>query len=94
MKLCHVAALALVGWYLMLPPPSFHKDTSLPPSPDSEAVLSKWSTVGTSNTVGECKTEMARRQRQAERAENTKVEKSWKGAFLCIASDDPRLKVK
>jgi hypothetical protein len=94
MKLRHAAALSLVGWYLMLPPARFHKDTSLPPSPDYEAVFSKWNTVGTFNTVSECKAEMSRRQREADRVENTKVEKAWKGVFQCIASDDPRLKEK
>jgi len=94
MKLRHTAALALVGWYLMLPPARFHKDTSLPHSPDYEAVLSKWSTVGTLDTLRECKAEMSRRQREADRMENTEVEKAWKGAFQCITSDDPRLKGK
>jgi hypothetical protein len=38
MKPSHAAALALVGWYLMVPPPVFH--SSMPV--DLDAPLSKW----------------------------------------------------
>jgi hypothetical protein len=40
MNLCHAAALALVGWYLMAPP--YRRDGSL----DLNAPLSEWSQLG------------------------------------------------
>ena len=47
----HAAALALVGWYLMVPPPRDHK-TGLP---DFQAALTDWSVEQSFNTADECR---------------------------------------
>jgi hypothetical protein len=56
MKLSHTAALALVGWYLMVPP-----QIPLPGgklgigAPDTNAPLSEWSILDTFDSATECK---------------------------------------
>jgi hypothetical protein len=49
MKPRHAAALALVGWYLMVPPIISHA-----PKPDLSAPKSKWSAYGPFSSQGEC----------------------------------------
>ena len=56
MNPCHAAALALVGWYLMLPPLQFvgpGNDYSLA-IVDSAAPLSQWLPMMTFKTLQEC----------------------------------------
>ena len=78
MKLHHAAALALVGWYLMMPlPPIAHNTRSINPDSLFAAPLSRWSIIRTFPTQKECET-----YRDANPME------------LCVASDDPRLKEK
>jgi hypothetical protein len=106
MNLRHAAAFALVGWYLVMPPPL----TSNPNKPDLIAPLSKWIVREQFDTASKCKksrqvvtplehdpnfqpaAETAARQQ----GQVFSVEK-WR-AFAepqkCIASDDPRLKAK
>jgi hypothetical protein len=50
MKPRHVAALTLVGWYLMVPPPVLH--SSLPV--DLDAPLSKWRLFSMHKSAAEC----------------------------------------
>jgi hypothetical protein len=75
------AALTLVGWYLMVPPmheSGFWSRFGMRFG-DTNAPLSRWSIVGTFNTVRECEaalSERTARQREAR----------------CVASDDSRLK--
>ena len=47
MKPRHAAALALVGWYLMVPPVDGK-------SVDSDAPLSKWTVYATSDSARKC----------------------------------------
>jgi hypothetical protein len=56
MRLCHVAALALVGWYLMVPPPYFEKyATSLGLwQVNEDAPISQWGTVRNYDSASEC----------------------------------------
>jgi hypothetical protein len=49
MKLCHAAAVALVGWYLMLPP--VRPDGSV----NANAPLLKWKTSKTYDTADDRK---------------------------------------
>ena len=49
MKLHHAAALALMGWYLMLPP-----DPKTGTPPDTTAPLNTWRSEGTFETAREC----------------------------------------
>ena len=60
MKLRHTAALALVGWYLMMPP-----------YPKVDEPLNKWSISKAFKTAQDCNAE---KQRRAE--ENSKILKA------------------
>ncbi len=51
----HAAALALVGWYLMMPPPQFDPATHLPNGgPNLDAPLSDWRNEGSFDSAKEC----------------------------------------
>ena len=65
MNLRHAAALALVGWYLMLPPLTKRGPDSYDLPPDTSAPISKWtysSVLDHFDTEEECKTELTNRQ--------------------------------
>lgn len=60
MKLCHAAAFALVGWYLMLPPPHTEYAQSgqiLDVRADDEAPLSEWAIARSYDTAAQCMAE-------------------------------------
>ncbi len=88
MNLRHAAALALVGWYLMVPPPD-HPD----------APLALWTHPLRYDTAEECE---ANRKRILENAKhgplplsfNREREVELASLRKCIATDDPRLKEK
>jgi hypothetical protein len=88
MKLLHIAALASVGWYLMIPPPT-SSDRSMV---DLNAPLSKWRVFSPYGNAAECA------QGQVKYAALTgKRDILQHRQFIaaqCIASDDPRLKEK
>jgi hypothetical protein len=99
MNLRHAAALALVGWYLMMPPP----DNVGSLRRFWEGSLAGWSIKSSFDSSKEC--ESARQKeladahasipREGELADNGVI--TDKGVFipltlLCIATDDPRLK--
>jgi hypothetical protein len=95
MKPRHAAALALVGWYLMLPPTHLSNGHLVG---DTKTPFSDWTTLGSFDTAHEC----AKYQ--------MKLIHSAKGQVYvrpftyelpidpvysqCVASDDPRLKEK
>jgi hypothetical protein len=101
----HAAALALVGWYLMVPPAG-----------DNTATLKYWLQEGSFDTAKECEAgQLAYRNHydhMSERDWNTwdewysqkykhHLDKAILGLFqdsadhsLCVSSDDPRLKEK
>lgn len=88
MKPCYDAALALAGWYLMVPPssPGHLGDTTAP--------LSKWEVASVHDSASECaEQERKLRSLAAEMGKNNPpiVYRQYKAA-QCIASDDPRLK--
>ena len=56
-KIRHVAALAFVGWYLMMPPDS----AKIPHEVDSDAPLSHWIVVATFDTEDNCEKVLAGR---------------------------------
>jgi hypothetical protein len=78
MKPSHAAALALVGWYLMVPPvqqapwtvsilralgyKTYMDDPKLAHQPDRDASLSRWDTLETFETLEGCKAKLAQRQ--------------------------------
>jgi hypothetical protein len=82
MKLRHTALLALVGWYLIVPPLKSPGSMAV----DESAPLTKWRIFKSFDSVKEC---------EALRAKITQGEKGTEfyAAILtsaCVASDDPR----
>jgi hypothetical protein len=96
MKLRHATALALVGWYLMLPPKS-----GWPVSYDTAAPLPTWAREGHYLSLTECtkrKTEILKEVCQTPPAFDRDV---WsescaaaRTALRCVSTNDPRLKPK
>jgi hypothetical protein len=102
----HTAALAFVGWYLMMPPDS----AKVPHSVDSEAPLSHWITVATFDTSENCEKALA--ELQSKNQDPIELDKTGKLQRLrkrgpdpalgrarainagCVESDDFRLKGK
>jgi hypothetical protein len=104
MKTRHAAALALVGWYLMVPPmlggnPPIHPT----PQPDVNAPLGSWLVVDVFDTAAQCKVALASvrevpsnlNARKLTAKQLTEIQKSQKGFWAssnrCVASNDPRL---
>jgi hypothetical protein len=87
MKLYHAAALALISWYLIVPPA---KSTG---EPDLQAPFSKWETDGSYDTAQAChKRYQADVHRALTFGKRIGHEVSSRiQAEECIASDDPRL---
>ncbi len=108
MKLRHAAALALVGWYLMMPP---LKGKSVV----ADAPLSAWKIVDRFDTAADCENSSSSLLKQAkktasqeerdfkansDRSNSQNLETIQQLYFLqvvvplqeCIATDDPRLK--
>jgi hypothetical protein len=83
MKPHHAAALALVGWYLMMPSGDH----------PTEAHISHWLKVQTFDSAAECS---SRRWDILSEASANKDDFRLRTAraMRCIASDDPRLKDK
>ncbi len=102
----HVAALAFMGWYLMMPPDS----TKVPHSVDSAAPLSRWSIVVSFDTSESCEKALA--DLQSKERDPIELDTTGKLRRLhkrepdpaleiarainsgCVASDDFRLKRK
>jgi hypothetical protein len=102
MKLCHAAALALVGWYLMMPPLIWEeKEIGAHPLAfhiDFDAPISKWDTLGSFDSAEQCQDEGAKRVADLldpkkhllpTRPDDPLLKRAQ--AQLCIASDDVRL---
>jgi hypothetical protein len=93
MKVRHAAALALVGWYLVLPPMNSWKGL---PWIDRNAPLSKWQQRAAFNSAKDC--EVARKKHETDFALAVKsanhISSPIDDGARCVASDDPRLKPK
>lgn len=98
MKLRHAAALALVGWYLMLPPLPIGQT-----EPDARAPLGDWYILEPFDAASVCQSELVqiadtksdRRKKLLVDQVNDKQRRYLASAFpkaQCIATDDPRLK--
>jgi hypothetical protein len=90
MKLRHAAALALVGWYLMLPPFSLSPSRKI--VADLRKPLSQWVSFGNYDTAVDCNKEIDAMDQRAinwAREHGTKLDLAH---AQCIATDDPRLK--
>ena len=100
MDLSRVAALALVGWYLMVPP--VHRPKREPAYVDEHAAYQDWRILQDFKTADECDAGRTRAQSVAENgnlaAGVVDVDPSlWLTRIAeaeCIAFDDPRLKAK
>lgn len=83
MKLHRAVALALVGWYLMLPLVKDGKIRDLP--------VQFWSHVDSFDSANECRDAAYQLiEREKRRGDTDKITAAM--TFECIASDDPRLK--
>jgi hypothetical protein len=98
MKPPHAAALALVAWYLMVPPL-----VNAPNKIDMEAPLASWKEYQTFDTSEECDKALFSAHAKYEHTASAPLGSIKKGtrAFAlqmtfaqCISSDDPRLKAK
>jgi len=104
MKPREAAALALLGWYLMFPPPAMNTKNSVV---DVDAPIGKCTIWASYDAVKDCEAERSKKQQEflrlfqeALRSEKDPRNSSPRTAsfFLtrdmtaCIATDDPRLK--
>ena len=95
MKIHHAAALALVGWYLMMPP-FVNRSNGLTVA-DPKAPLPQWSTFGSSDSAAECEQQRIYNIDRSKGLPQTPANVAVADQMLhaaCIASDDPRLKEK
>ena len=89
MKLHHAAALAVVGWFLMMPPTS--KDF---PMGHTDAPLTEWlKKPATYRNKAECEHVLDKQIRLANARNRQLAVKFYKQA-QCVSDDDPRLKPK
>jgi hypothetical protein len=96
MNLRHATALALVGWYLMCPPPD---DSTFPSfALDVDAPVSKWWRAKSFDTAADCQEDLRRENREhaAEAVDHPTNLRERTALALklgeCISTDDPRLK--
>ena len=93
MKLHHFAALALLGWYLMLPPASSLDPDS--PTYLAKASLSQWKTVKQYDSKLECEEQAEILHVYAKQEPNSQDWARYPRSYAeCLATDDPRLKSK
>jgi len=98
MRLSHAAALAMIGWYLMVPPHRICLTCSDYFQPRAQNLpLAEWETANHFDTLAECEASLdwkvkhnSRRFRLIKRARISYIAKYG----LCVASDDLRLKEK
>jgi hypothetical protein len=96
MKLRHAAALALVGWYLMVPPPKVAGRLLV----DLDAPLSKWTVYNPYETAAECAQghvdfgKKIKENLTKEPTQDNKMQYQQIISAQCIASNDPRLNSK
>jgi hypothetical protein len=92
MKSRHATALALFGWYLMIPPGRSQQDSA----PDADAPFNEWSIQASFDTAVECEKERNKFRSGVHIKAGQKLSSSSMMLLdmECIASDDPRLKEK
>jgi hypothetical protein len=96
MRPSQAAAIALIGWYLMVPPQADHQGT-LTTVPDTAAPLGTWTVEHSFDTAAECEKRLNQWRAQGHAQEKSKDgTATWdinrRIAANCIATDDPRLK--
>jgi hypothetical protein len=86
MNFRHATALALVGWYLMVPP-GHNKAV------DTNAPLSRWAMFLSFDTAKECERAGDKLRAMFRDSPEFKSQgQQLSEAVVCVASDDPRLK--
>ena len=87
MKRCHAGVSALLAWYLMAPPAS----QAAKHIPDT-APVATWKIVGTFDTAAQCRTAWESHINEVHHTDQAalKIVES----FMCVSSNDPRLKSK
>jgi hypothetical protein len=86
----HAAALSIVGWYLLTPPVSVPEKRLV-----FEAPLSQWDIDSSYDSARECNEGLLFGARNpGNSAPGYEFMNQRAGAAKCIASDDPRLKIK
>jgi hypothetical protein len=91
MKLGHFAAIALAGWFLLMPPTSVDF-----PRGNVDAPLNVWIKAGNGTifrTQDECEHVLDRRRRLTNNR-GSKTSLKYLGTAQCVSVDDPRLKAK
>ncbi len=87
-------ALALIGWYLMMPPAhQVNGEWKL----DADAPLSSWELVSSYDSAHECETFRGLDKLAHEKAETSGPSAAASPARqheLCLATDDPRIKAR
>jgi hypothetical protein len=92
MKPRHAAALLLVGWYLMMPPPDPENMTQV----NTGAPLTSWRSMKTYSSKKDCEKDRDDDRAAGARGLNSpsqtkRVIATVMSSVQCIASDDPRL---
>ena len=99
----HAAALALLGWYLMVPPQNPHWREKRQPLYDESVPLSEWDINESFDTAIECQALRDKLLNEGVKARNrtfdethdegqaTVVLQNWTSG-RCVSTDDPRLK--
>ncbi|MDO8433936.1 MAG: hypothetical protein Q7S58_16175 [Candidatus Binatus sp.] len=88
MKPGHAAALALVGWYLMLGAPPAKEGVR-----NYDAPMSQWVQVQAYDSAADCEADRTRRWYMCDQQGDKAGAKLWFDA-KCVTTDDPRLKAK
>ena len=105
MKLCHAAALALTGWYLMVPPGTCKPRWTSQDKPAAcAAPLSEWIVALSFSHQDKCEAELgadisfARQQMASAKGSDDKMlvdstrKVYWRALTeRCVSTDDPRL---
>ena len=86
MNVRHIVALALVGWYLMVPLRESDTSAKLRAVP-----LAEWVYVDSFDTAKQCRDEALQEE---QRHAKDPLEADQYGSWECIATDDPRLQEK
>jgi hypothetical protein len=88
MKFRHCAAIALAGWYLMLPPVDRMQ------KPLTNSPLSQWELAESFDQAEKCEARLATLRKTSDELPADSPERwraNWYDDSACIATDDPRL---
>lgn len=94
MNVRHAAALALVVWFLLVPP--IVLDATDQPRVQPTAPLNEWRVYATFESREQCEN-LRDKIREGERGlppseKNAELKREAAASLLCVANDDPRLK--